>query len=96
MKNHAPVPGENVPISDILLDTVVSAHYLVLQMRMLTGSGQFAGQAETELMADALSRWAQVAGAKWRAADPEALAASDVRAEPALAARQRSPSTPES
>ncbi len=96
MKNHAPVAGDNFPISDILLDTVVSAHYLVLQMRMLTGSGQFAGQAETELMADALSRWAQVAGAKWRAADPEGFAASDVRSEPALAVRQRTASTQES
>jgi hypothetical protein len=72
MKNHAPFAHENVAVKDILLDTIVSAHYLVLQMRMLTASGDFAGQAETEVMADALSRWAQIAGAKWGEGAPDA------------------------
>lgn len=65
MKNHAPSAQENVAIKDVLLETVVSAHYLVLQMRMLVGADEFSGNAETELMADALSRWAQLAGSKW-------------------------------
>jgi hypothetical protein len=77
MKNHAPFTGSPAPIDDLLLETAVSAHYLVLQMRMLTRSDQFAGQAETEVMADALSRWAQFAGTQWRAADFAALSASD-------------------
>ncbi len=83
MKNHAPFKEGDVPIDDLLLETVVSAHYLVLQMRMLTSSSEFAGQAETELMADALSRWAQLAGTQWRAADAEALAAARVPSWPA-------------
>lgn len=77
MKNHAPIMGGHDPIDDLLLETVVSAHYLVLQMRMLTRSNEFAGQAETELMADALSRWAQFAGTQWCAADFGALSAAD-------------------
>lgn len=77
MKNHAPFMGGHDPIDDLLLETVVSAHYLVLQMRMLTRSNEFAGHTETELMADALSRWAQFAGTQWCAADFGALAAAD-------------------
>ena len=77
MKNHAPFTGSHAPIDDLLLETVVSAHYLVLQMRMLTRSDDFAGQAEMEVMADALSRWAQLAGTQWRAADCAALFTSD-------------------
>lgn len=65
MKNHAPDAHENIAINDQLLETIVSAHYLVLQMRMLAAAEDFSGQAETELMADALSRWAQLAGSKW-------------------------------
>ncbi len=77
MKNHTPFAGGHAPIDDLLLETVVSAHYLVLQMRMLTRSGEFAGGAETELMADALSRWAQLAGTQWRASNSDGLAAVD-------------------
>lgn len=65
MKNHAPSTLDTVAINDALLETTVSAHFLVLQMRMLINNPDFAGRAETELMADALSRWAQAAGAKW-------------------------------
>ncbi|MGO8740660.1 hypothetical protein [Rhodoblastus sp.] len=72
MQNHTPSGEGDGPVNDSLLETVIAAHYLVLQMRMLTSSGQFIGQVETELMADALSRWAQVAGTKWRDANREA------------------------
>lgn len=71
MKNHAPSAFENIAVNDLLLETIVSAHYLVLQMRLLASSADFAGRAETELMSDALSRWAQLAGGKWSEAKPE-------------------------
>lgn len=66
MKDFARPTPENANSSDVLLETIVSAHYLVLQMRLLAGADDFSGHAETELMADALSRWAQVVSAKWR------------------------------
>jgi hypothetical protein len=94
MKNHAPFAQDNAPISDLVLETVVSAHYLVLQMRMLISLEQFAGQAETKLMADALSRWAQVAATRWRDGDSEPLAAPPGRAPPFEGARHRTASTP--
>lgn len=72
MKNQASIAQENFAIKDILLDTIVSAHYLVLQMRMLAVADLCSGNAETELMADALSRWAQQAGGKWRLDETEA------------------------
>jgi len=65
MKNHAPSEFKNFVINDQLLEAIVSAHYLVLQMRMLVSSDDFNGKVETELMADALSQWAQFAEAKW-------------------------------
>jgi hypothetical protein len=63
MKNGAPEKLETEVIDDFLLETVVSAHYLVLQMRMLVAAKDFSGAAETAIMANSLSRWAQrVAG----------------------------------
>jgi hypothetical protein len=71
MKNHALATHENAAVKEVLLETIVSAHYLVLQMRILTSADEFSGNAETELMAEALSRWAQIAGTKWRDGMPE-------------------------
>ncbi len=45
-----------------LLETVVNAHYLALQMRMLAKSRKFNGRDATELLASALTEWAQLAG----------------------------------
>jgi len=46
-----------------LLETVVNAHYLALQMRMLIKTRRFSGSEATELLASALTEWAQLAGA---------------------------------
>jgi hypothetical protein len=48
-----------------LLETVVSAHYLALQMRMLVKARRFTGSEATELLASALSEWAQLAGGEY-------------------------------
>ena len=64
MKDLAPFTRENAALRETVLETVVSAHYLALQLRMLAGTMGFAGAAETELMADALSRWARLAAAQ--------------------------------
>ena len=45
-----------------LLETVVNAHYLALQMRMLVKGRRFTGSEATELLASALTEWAQMAG----------------------------------
>ena len=45
-----------------LLETVVNAHYLALQMRMLIKGRRFTGSEATELLASALTEWAQLAG----------------------------------
>jgi hypothetical protein len=45
-----------------LLETVVNAHYLALQMRMLVKARRFTGSEATELLASALTEWAQLAG----------------------------------
>jgi hypothetical protein len=45
-----------------LLETVVNAHYLALQMRMLVRGRRFTGSEATELLASALTEWAQLAG----------------------------------
>jgi hypothetical protein len=45
-----------------LLETVVNAHYLALQMRMLIKARKFNGSEATELLASALTEWAQLAG----------------------------------
>jgi hypothetical protein len=65
MKDIAPETLQSGALDEVLLETIVSAHYLVLQMRMLAGAAGFQGSAETGLMAEALSRWAHLAGAKW-------------------------------
>jgi hypothetical protein len=65
MKDIAPESPENGALEEVLLETIVSSHYLALQMRIVAAAAGFAGAAETELMAEALSRWAHLAGAKW-------------------------------
>lgn len=45
-----------------LLETVVNAHYLALQMRMVAKARKFNGREATELLASALTEWAQLAG----------------------------------
>jgi hypothetical protein len=64
MKNGAPEKLETEAVENFLLETVVSAHYLAMQMRMLAVARNFPGAAETALMADSLSRWAQLV-ARW-------------------------------
>jgi hypothetical protein len=42
-----------------LLDTLVAAHYLALQMKMLTQDESFRGSAATGFLAEALIEWAR-------------------------------------
>lgn len=55
-------PQERLETDASLLETVVNAHYLALQMRMLAKSRRFTGSEATELLASALTEWAQLAG----------------------------------
>jgi hypothetical protein len=43
-----------------LLDTLVAAHYLALQMKMLTRDETFRGSAATGFLAEALIEWARL------------------------------------
>jgi hypothetical protein len=45
---------------NLLLDTLVAAHYLALQMGMLTDDETFRGRAATDFLAQALSEWARM------------------------------------
>ncbi len=45
---------------NLLLDTLVAAHYLALQMGMLTSDETFRGRAATDFLAQALSEWARM------------------------------------
>ena len=45
---------------NLLLDTLVAAHYLALQMGMLTAEETFRGRAATDFLAQALSEWARM------------------------------------
>lgn len=53
---------ENDPNSqpNVMLDTLVGAHYLALQMKMLTRDDTFRGSAATGFLADALIEWARI------------------------------------
>jgi hypothetical protein len=44
----------------VLLDTVIAAHYLALQMRGLPESKAFRGREATEFLAAALTEWARL------------------------------------
>ena len=45
---------------DLVLETLVAAHYLALQMKMLTRDVTFRGRAATGFLAEALSEWARL------------------------------------
>jgi hypothetical protein len=60
MKEAIVNPLESDAKAHVLLDTVVSAHYLALQMRILTRGEKFHGREATEFLADALSKWARI------------------------------------
>ena len=45
---------------DLVLETLVAAHYLSLQMKMLTRDVTFRGRAATGFLAEALSEWARL------------------------------------
>ena len=57
-----------------LLETVVNAHYLALQMRMLVKARRFTGSEATELLASALTEWAQLAGGECFEPSPSLMA----------------------
>ncbi|MCW2274423.1 hypothetical protein GJ654_08975 [Rhodoblastus acidophilus] len=61
-QNGSNPPSRNADEGASLLETVVNAHYLALQMRMLAKSCSFTGSEATELLASALTEWAQLAG----------------------------------
>jgi hypothetical protein len=44
----------------MLLDTLVLAHQLALQMRILSRGEQYQGREATEFLAEALSEWARL------------------------------------
>jgi hypothetical protein len=46
--------------TNLLLDTLVAAHYLALQMGMLTRDEAFRGRTATGFLAQALSEWARL------------------------------------
>ena len=46
--------------ADLMLETLVAAHYLALQMKMLTRDVTFRGGAATGFLAGALSEWARM------------------------------------
>jgi hypothetical protein len=51
---------ENDDEKNVLLDTVIAAHYLALQMRGLPEGKAFRGREATEFLAAALTEWARV------------------------------------
>jgi hypothetical protein len=57
-------PGEGDE-ARLLLETVVAAHYLALQMRLLARNPAFFGREATEFLAAALGEWARLAEADW-------------------------------
>jgi len=53
--------------SNFLLETIVSAHYLALQMKTLARDSNFAGRDAAEFLAAALCEWASLAEGDKRA-----------------------------
>jgi len=49
----------------LVLETVIAAHYLALQMRLLARNPAFSGREATEFLAAALTEWARLAEADW-------------------------------
>jgi hypothetical protein len=79
MKNGATEMRMDGCSEDLLLETVVSAHYLVLQMRMLAAATDFPAAGETALMADSLSRWAQLVAGRSPGDERESCAGPGVK-----------------
>jgi hypothetical protein len=61
MKDSAARSAENDDETDVLLDTVIAAHYLALQLRRLPQGRAFRGREATEFLAAALTEWARLA-----------------------------------
>jgi hypothetical protein len=53
--------------SNFLLETIVAAHYLALQMKILASDKEFGGRDAAEFLAAALSEWAALAEGDSRA-----------------------------
>ena len=69
-----PINSDAADDAASLLETVVNAHYLALQMRMLVKARRFAGSEATELLASALTEWAQLAGGECFESNPSFMA----------------------
>lgn len=61
MKEAETGSHENDGETSILLETVVAAHYLALQLRLLARGSDFKGRDATEFLAAALTEWAALA-----------------------------------
>ncbi len=60
MKEVVAASCENEHETNVLLETVVAAHYLALQMRIIARDRDFKGREATEFLAAALSEWASL------------------------------------
>jgi hypothetical protein len=60
MKDASASRLENDDENIVLLDTVIAAHYLALQMRGLPEGKAFGGREATEFLAAALTEWARL------------------------------------
>ena len=60
MKDVVAVFRESEEETHDLLDTLVSAHYLALQLKLLAQGRDFNGRDATEFLADALTEWARL------------------------------------
>ncbi|WP_294540495.1 hypothetical protein [uncultured Rhodoblastus sp.] len=81
MKDLAGRSAENDDETNVLLDTVIAAHYLALQLRRLPEGRAFRGREATEFLAAALTEWA-------RLAEDDIIAPQGGFAQPAFCARQ--------
>ncbi len=61
MKNAVIQLPESEEQTNVLLDTVIAAHYLALQLRRLPECEDFRGSEATEFLAAALTEWARLA-----------------------------------
>jgi hypothetical protein len=61
MKDTAAGSLENDNETNVLLDSVIAAHYLALQLRRLPQGLSFRGREATEFLAAALTEWARLA-----------------------------------
>ncbi len=60
MKDVVAEYRESEEETHILLDTLVQAHYLALQMKLLAHGREFNGRDATMFLADALTEWARL------------------------------------